>query len=89
MSMGGVARSYNRYTTGNKVYGGGRSYATAGTVDPAGYVDRERRSGLAKAALHPTGGGYLPEAMVGETSFHLPAHVLARIVLARKGAQLR
>lgn len=86
--MGDVARSYNRYTTGNKVYGGGRNYATAGTVDPAGYVDRERRSGLAQSALHPT-GGHKPEMMLGETAARLPAHLLARIMLERKGARTR
>lgn len=45
------------YSTGNKVYGGGRPHPTSGPVDPAGYMDRKnnknasnRRSGLAAAA---------------------------------------
>lgn len=52
------------YSTGNKVYGMGRSNPTSGTVDPAGYVERSannqasnRRSGLAAAALRRLGGG--------------------------------
>lgn len=52
-----------RYSAGNKVYGGGRSNPTSGTVDPSGYVEREvnnqasdRRSGLAQTALDKLGG---------------------------------
>lgn len=33
---------YNPYAAGNKVYGSGRSNPTSGTVDPMGYVIRER-----------------------------------------------
>lgn len=48
----------NRYAAGNKVYNGGSSAATRGTVDPQGYVERSlrqrnsnRRSGHAAAAM--------------------------------------
>ena len=52
----------NPYAAGAKVYNGGSSTATSGTVDPMGYVERnlkmavkakpsQTRSGLAKAAL--------------------------------------
>ena len=48
----------NRYAAGNKVYNGGSSAATRGTVDPQGYVERslrqrnsQRRSGHAAAAM--------------------------------------
>lgn len=55
---------YNRYATGDKVYGGigGPGAPTQGTVDPTGYVDRERRSGLAAAALQRTASGGLDGA---------------------------
>lgn len=51
--------AFNRYAAGSKVYNGGSSAATRGTVDPEGYVNRslrqrnakQRRSGLAKAAI--------------------------------------
>jgi hypothetical protein len=56
--------SANPYAAGAKVYNGGSSAATSGTVDPMGYVERnlkqkavkkvavsQTRSGLAKAAL--------------------------------------
>jgi hypothetical protein len=50
---------YNPYTVGAKVYRGGSSAATQGTVDPMGYIERglrqnmisQTRSGLAAAAL--------------------------------------
>lgn len=58
----------DRYLTGNKVYRGGSSAPTMGTVDPMGYIDREinkrsnmlsdpsqTRSGLAQAALQRLG----------------------------------
>jgi len=87
--MGTVPHSYNRYTAGNKVYGQtGRPNATSGTVDPAGYVDRERRSGLAAAALRgPTAAGqHPPAAFLGETVARTPPHVLARMLLAQRAA---
>lgn len=53
-----MAKQYNRYAAGRKVYGGGRSNPTSGTVDPTGYIERsantmasQRRSGLARSAI--------------------------------------
>lgn len=53
-----MASQFNRYAAGRKVYGGGRSNPTSGTVDPTGYIERsannmasERRSGLASSAI--------------------------------------
>lgn len=46
-----------RYAVGNRVYRGGSSAPTRGTVDPMGYVERElsnKRSKLAAAALRRT-----------------------------------
>lgn len=63
--------SIERYLTGNRVYRGGSSAPTMGTVDPQGYVERElrkrmllqepsqTRSGLAQAALQRIQGGML------------------------------
>lgn len=47
----------DRQATGNPVYNGASNAATIGTVDPTGYVDRERRSGLAAAMLGKRDGG--------------------------------
>lgn len=53
-----MAISASSYSVGNRVYRGGSSAPTQGTVDPSGYIDRElnnvasqQRSGLAQAAL--------------------------------------
>lgn len=53
-----MAISRSSYSVGNRVYRGGSSAPTQGTVDPMGYIDRElnnmasqQRSGLAAAAL--------------------------------------
>lgn len=53
-----MPKQFNRYAAGRKVYGGGRSNPTSGTVDPTGYIDRsannmasQRRSGLASSAI--------------------------------------
>jgi hypothetical protein len=53
-----MADGWNPYAAGSKIYNGGSSAATSGTVNPMGYIDRSlnqqsstRRSGLAKAAL--------------------------------------
>lgn len=57
-----MAISPMSYAVGNRVYRGGSSAPTMGTVDPEGYVDRslnapsDRRSGLAAAALRRLGG---------------------------------
>lgn len=57
-------KQHNSYAAGRKVYGGGRSNPTSGTVNPSGYIDRaankkasQRRSGLAKMALTRLGTG--------------------------------
>lgn len=41
----------NRYTTGNKVYGGGRSMPTVGRVDPLGYKTRDLKTKAKRNAL--------------------------------------
>lgn len=52
-----MAISRGSYSVGNRVYRGGSSAPTQGTVDPMGYIDRElnnpsqRRSGIAQEAL--------------------------------------
>lgn len=57
-----MAISASSYSVGNRVYRGGSSAPTQGTVDPMGYIDRglnnpsQKRSGLAEAALRRLGG---------------------------------
>lgn len=43
--------SYNPYAVGNKVYGGGRSFPTAGMVDKQGYNERDAVSKARKDAI--------------------------------------
>ena len=43
--------SYNPYTAGNKVYGGGRSFPTSGPVDKTGYRERDRVSAARRSAI--------------------------------------
>lgn len=56
-----MAISASSYSVGNRVYRGGSSAPTQGTVDPMGYIDRglnnpsQSRSGLAQAALRRLG----------------------------------
>lgn len=91
----GVAlHANNQHATGKRVYGGpsGPSHATAGTVNPMGYVQREqRRSGLAQAILGRTSqsaGSPNREvaSQLGELVSNHPYSVLARLKLAQKGA---
>lgn len=34
-------KSFNPYSAGNKIYGGGRSFPTMGPVDKLGYAERD------------------------------------------------
>lgn len=43
--------SFNPYSVGNKVYGGGRSFPTAGAVDKQGYRERDSVSKARKDAI--------------------------------------
>jgi hypothetical protein len=82
----------DRRATGNPVYNGASNAATMGTVDPSGYVDRERRSRLAKSILTAggIGGGNAvatpgvdPTQLVGETAASIPQHEIIRMLAAR------
>lgn len=43
--------SYNPYAVGEKIYGGGRSFPTAGMVDKQGYRERDAVSQARKDAI--------------------------------------
>lgn len=43
--------AYNPYAVGNKVYGGGRSFPTSGSVDKLGYKERDRVSAARRNAM--------------------------------------
>lgn len=43
--------SFNNYTAGNKVYGGGRSNPTNGPVDKTGYAERDRLALVKRNAM--------------------------------------
>jgi hypothetical protein len=43
--------SYNPYAVGDKVYGGGRSFPTAGKVDRQGYKERDAVAKARKDAI--------------------------------------
>lgn len=45
------AYDFNSYAVGNKVYGGGRSFPTRGTVDKLGYRERDRKHKAKRNAL--------------------------------------
>lgn len=86
----------DRRATGSPVYNAASNAATIGTVDPAGYVDRERRSGLAKSILQGQLGpstasspGVDPSQLVGETASHMDRGQLIRMLAARMQAQRR
>lgn len=75
----------NPYAAGAKVYNGGSSTATSGTVDPMGYVERnlkmavkakpsQTRSGLAKAAI-----GRVKKTTVAKKATVAPKKVTATI----------
>ena len=82
----------DRRATGNPVYNGASNAATIGTVDPAGYVDRERRSQLAQSILR---GGVAagatpaqpstvdPSLLVGETASRVDRDQIVRMLSAR------
>lgn len=42
---------FNPYAAGNKLYGGGRSNPTSGTVDKLGYRERDRATAARRNAL--------------------------------------
>ena len=80
----------DRRSTGGPVYNGASNAATFGTVDPAGYVDRERRSGLAasissggQAGGQGAPGGIDPSQLVGETASRLDRRQVIRMLQAR------
>lgn len=79
----------DRLATGAPRYGGGSNAATIGTVDPSGYVDRERRSGLAKALLQRQRGAVQPSAgavqpsQVGETASRMDRQEIVRRLATR------
>lgn len=84
----------DRLATGAPRYGlGGSNAATIGTVDPSGYVERSRRSGLARsllarqAAPGTTPAGQEPGAdgaqLVGQTASHTPTPEIVRRLAAR------
>lgn len=71
--LGRRKHAQDRLATGNPVYGmGGSNAATIGTVDPTGYVERGRRSGLAASLLartklqQPPGGDPAGQAPGGD-----------------------
>lgn len=43
--------SYNPYSVGNKVYGGGRSFPTMGPVDKMGYRERDAKTRARRDAV--------------------------------------
>jgi hypothetical protein len=85
----------DRLATGAPRYGlGGSNAATIGTVDPTGYVERSRRSGLARSLLSrqqgPTGQGPAAQApgadgsqLVGQTASRTPTPEIVRRLAAR------
>ena len=87
----------DRNATGSPVYNGASNAATMGTVDPSGYVDRERRSGLAAAMLgrpgRRPGAKGDPQMLqtqpqdVGETASRLPRRQVIRTLAARMNGQ--
>lgn len=84
-------KAQDRLATGSPTYGAGGSNApTSGTVDPTGYVERSRRSGLARSILArtqtPTAGPALQQpgsALVGETASRTDPRAVARTLAAR------
>lgn len=46
-----VAYSFNPYSVGDKIYGGGRSFPTSGPVDLSGYRERDLQTKARRAAL--------------------------------------
>jgi hypothetical protein len=84
----------DRQATGNPVYNGASNAATMGTVDPSGYVDRERRSGLAAAMMgRRSGAKGQPEMLttapsqVGETASRMDRREVIRRLAQRMSGQ--
>jgi hypothetical protein len=87
-----LLHTQDRRSTGNPVYNGASNAATFGTVDPAGYADRERRAGLAKSILQgglSGSGGVDPSQLVGETASQTDRADLIRRLSARMAQQRR
>jgi hypothetical protein len=91
-----LLHTQDRRTTGNPVYNGASNAATFGAVDPTGYADRERRSGLAKSILQgglgrsgPMAAGVDPSQLVGETASRTDRGQVIRMLSARMARQRR
>jgi hypothetical protein len=59
-----VATGFNSYAAGKKIYGGGRSFPTAGPVDKTGYRERDlqaksRRNAILKRLKAQQGGRFM------------------------------
>ena len=83
-----LLHTQDRRATGNPVYRGASNAATFGTVDPSGYVSRERRSALAKSILQaggPGAAGVDPSQLVGETASRMDHAETVRRLAARMG----
>lgn len=81
-----LLHTQDRRATGNPVYNGASNAATFGTVDPSGYVGRERRSQLAKSILSaggPATAGLDPSQLVGETASRMDQAETVRRLAAR------
>lgn len=94
--MIGNLHAQDRLATGNPVYNASSNAATFGTVDPAGYVERGRRSGLAASILAAgrpggdprntgrTGGGpTIPPHLLGQTASRVDRAEIIRRLAAR------
>ncbi len=61
--------SFNPYSAGDKIYGGGRSFPTSGPVDKTGYRERDltsqaRRDAILRRLKATQSGNYAsPDAM--------------------------
>jgi hypothetical protein len=91
-----LLHTQDRRSTGNPVYNGSSNAATFGTVDPSGYVDRERRAGLAKSILQgqvgqqaPGADGQDPSLLVGETASRADPAQVIRMLQARMSGTAR
>ena len=49
--QGDNQNSFNNYSAGNKVYGGGRSNPTSGPVDKSGYKQRDAQAKAMRDAM--------------------------------------
>lgn len=95
--MIGNLHAMDRHAVGDKVYGTGTRTATAGHVDPTGYVERGLRSRLAAAVLsgrqqsdaqrNDEQQTALTPQMFGETAFRSSMGALARMLIAKRRVQ--